>query len=133
MEKFASSCNTQIMKFNSRYWDAGSEAIDEFTVNWQDDNNWICLPVYLIPRVIKHAQLCAYDGSLIVRYWRSGVFWPLLCNASQDQFLSFVKGVVGFEPREDLVVPGLSGGSLPDNTDLLAIRFDFSICANLSS
>ena len=25
------SCNTQMMRFNSRYWDAGSEAIDAFT------------------------------------------------------------------------------------------------------
>ena len=71
---------------------------------------------------MRHAQCCACEGTVIVLYWRSAVFWPLLVD-KHDQYASFV---IQLEPSEFLVVPGLSGGKLPAHTALLAIRFDFS-------
>ena len=74
MDRFANAVNAQLPRFNSRCWVVGTEAVDAFTVNWQGDNNWLCPPVYLIPRVLRHAQKCACVGTLVVPFWKSAVF-----------------------------------------------------------
>ena len=48
VDRFANHYNTQLPRFNSRFWNPGTEAVDAFTSDWQDDNNWLCPPVYLI-------------------------------------------------------------------------------------
>ena len=58
VDRFASFHNKQLERFNSRYWNPGSEAVDAFTVDWSGENNWFCPPVALIPRVLRHAQHC---------------------------------------------------------------------------
>ena len=65
VDRFASYYNTQLPRFNSRFWNPGSEAVDAFTCNWVADNNWLCPPVFLIPRVIQHARNCKAHGTLI--------------------------------------------------------------------
>ena len=49
VDRFADGYNSQIPHFNSRYWCPGSEAIDTFTCNWGNENNWWCPPMFLIP------------------------------------------------------------------------------------
>ena len=44
VDRFTNSYNTQLGRFNSRFWDVGSEAVDAFTVKWYGDNNWVCPP-----------------------------------------------------------------------------------------
>ena len=41
IDRFASSCNTQLFRFNSRFWcaEAEAEAIDSFSQDWSKDNN----------------------------------------------------------------------------------------------
>ena len=56
IDRFASPDNAQTQHFNSRFWSPGSEAIDAFTCSWADKNNWWFPPVYLVPRVLKHAR-----------------------------------------------------------------------------
>ena len=55
---FASETNAQLERFHSRFAEVNSEAVDSFTVNSQGDNNWWCPPLYLVPRVLRHAQVC---------------------------------------------------------------------------
>lgn len=55
IDRFASSYNAQLPRFNSRCWNRRSEAVDAFTVNWADENNWWCPPIALISSVIRHA------------------------------------------------------------------------------
>ena len=76
---FAHIDNTQLPKFYSRFWCPGSTAIDAFTVNWANDVNWWVPPIYLISRVLRHAEICSAMGSLVVPAWRSAPFWPLIC------------------------------------------------------
>ena len=52
VDRFATCDNTQLIRFNSRYWSPGTEAVDTFTVNWSGENNWLCPPIVLLPRVI---------------------------------------------------------------------------------
>ena len=69
VDRFATHYNAQVKRFNSRYACPGSEAVDAFTVNWFGENNWWCPPPALIPRVLKHAECCKAQGTLVVPCW----------------------------------------------------------------
>ena len=76
---FADFHNKQTHRFNSRCWNPDTEAVDAFTVNWHGEMNWWCPPVWLVPRVIGHAQACGAMGTLVVPCWPSA---PLLASHS---------------------------------------------------
>ena len=127
VDRFASSVNAQFIRFNSRFWCAGTETVDTFTVDWGPDNNWWCPPVGLIPRLLQHARACGCSGTLIVPIWRSAPFWLMLCPEG-SHFAEFVQEVVMLPYREDLFLPGMSGALLfkkEINTDVLANRLLF--------
>ena len=66
---------------NSRFWVPRSEALDTFTCDWSMENNWWCPPIYLIPRVVRHAQnthCTKASGTLIIPQWPLAPYWPLL-------------------------------------------------------
>ena len=71
VDRFANSVNNQLVRFNSWYWEPGTEAVDAFTCSWGDENNWLCPPVHLVPRVIRHAQNSSAKGTLIIPQWVS--------------------------------------------------------------
>ena len=105
----------------------GSEAVDAFTVNWSDENNWWCPPIGLVPR---HAQACRAVGSMVVPWWPSAAFWHLLCPSNTGFFAKFVREVRELPQVDSLFLPGLSGavlfnGEVP-NTKVLALCFNFS-------
>ena len=74
VDRFANSVNNQLVRFNSHFWEPGTEAVDAFTCNWVDDNNWLCPPVYLVPRVIRHAENSKAKGTLVIPQWVSSPF-----------------------------------------------------------
>ena len=74
VDRFASHYNTQLPRFNSWFWNPGTEAVNAFMCDWQDDNNWLCPTVYLLTRVIHHANNCSAKGTLVVPEWPSAVF-----------------------------------------------------------
>jgi len=78
IDRFASHFNTQLPRFNLRFWNPWSEVVDGFTCNWNDEKNWWCPLIYSIPRVLRHAQKTHAKGSLIVPQWFSAPFWPIL-------------------------------------------------------
>ena len=47
------------------------------------ENNWWCLPIGLIPRVLRHAQVCRAHGTM--------GFWPLMCPFNTGYFAQFVR------------------------------------------
>ena len=53
VERFATCYNAQVDRFNSRHACPGSEAVDAFTVDWCNENNWWCPPPMLVPRVLN--------------------------------------------------------------------------------
>ena len=128
VDRFASNDNTQIERFNSRCWCPGTEAVDAFTVHWAGENNWLCPPITLVARVIRHAQVCQAEGTLIVPAWPSASFWPLLCPEGQC-FASFVLQALELPSMHQLFVPCRSGavlfgGGIP-NTAVYALRCKF--------
>ena len=130
VDRFASFHNCQVPRFNSRCWNPGSEAVDAFTVDWSGENNWWCPPIGLIPRVIRHAQACRAEGSMVVPLWPSAVFWPLVCPVNTGFFASFIRDVRELPQVDSLFLPGLSGSILfngeSPNTKVLALRCNFS-------
>jgi hypothetical protein len=130
VDRFASCSNAQLPRFNSRCWNPSSEAVDAFTVNWLGETNWLCPPIGLIPRVIRHGQACAAKGTLIVPCWPSAVFWPLICPGGEG-FAPFVRDSQSLPRIDSLFLPSLSGavlfnGEVP-NTEVFALLCDFSI------
>ena len=128
VDRFADSTNTQLQRFNSRYWSPGTEAVDAFTVNWAGENNWLCPPVSLIPRVLRHAQNCNANCTIVMPAWPSAPFWPLLCP-TQSTFAAFVVEICELPMTDDLFLPGCSGavvfgGKVP-NTPVYAVRCEF--------
>ena len=127
VDRFASATNAQLPRFNSRFWVPGSEAIDSFTCCWANDNNWWCPPIYLIPRVIRHAQGNKAKGTLIVPQWPSAPFWPLLFPNGSDP-ANFVVGRIELPDSETLFLPGPLGTNLfkgAPNTPVLALKLEF--------
>ena len=47
INRFAHFHNKQAPRFNSRCWNPGTEAVDAFTVDWHDDNNWYSDATYI--------------------------------------------------------------------------------------
>ena len=110
VDRFASSFNTQLPRFNSRFWNPGTEAIDAFTCNWHRENNWWCPPVYLIPRVLRHAQATKAMGTLLVPKWPSATFWNLLFGRNADSELAVrVKATLVSDKSEVIICAKQSG------------------------
>ena len=127
IDRFASYFNTQLPRFNSRFWNPGVEAVDAFTCDWKDENNWWCPPIYLIPRVLRHAQKTHAKGTFIVLQWFSAPFWPILF-ASDSKVSQSVVATHIIKKEKVVICPGRSGGQLfsgKPNTNLLAVRLSF--------
>ena len=78
VDRFANINNRQMRRFDSRFWNPETEAVDTFTVDWESENNWWCPPIGLIPRLIQHARNTKAEGILIIPCWPSAAFWSLL-------------------------------------------------------
>ena len=91
MDRFANHLNAKLPRFNSRFWNPGSEGIhvDAFVMDWHGENNYACPPIRLIVRVFHHMRTCKASGSLIVPLWHSAPFWPMVCPDGEC-FTSFI-------------------------------------------
>ena len=86
-------------------------------------------PVSLIPRVLVYMRQCGAVGTLILPYWPSASFWPMLCP-SGDGFISEVLDSIDLPTFKDAYIPGKSSKAIFGNVDLtfrmLALRLDFT-------
>ena len=135
IDRFANVFNKKLLRYNSRFWNPGCEAVDAFTQDWEGDNNWLVPPVNLILRVIKHLKECNASGTLIVPFWTSGVFWPVLCPDSVH-FASFVHDVKYIENGNSVIMKGKSKNSLFGNDNahvsILALKMSFEFASTQS-
>ena len=125
---FAHIDNTKLPKFYSRFWCPGSTAIDAFTVNWGHDVNWWVLPINLVGRVLKRAEVCKATGS-IVPAWKSAPFWPLL-YPDGIHLAPFVHHWVYIPFQPSMFVRGKNGNNIGDaftpDTVILCLWLDFT-------
>ena len=64
--------------------------MDAFTVNRYEENNWWCLPVTIVPRVIQHACKIKVEGTLIVPQWPSALFLSINAFPKENTPAKFV-------------------------------------------
>ena len=71
---FSSHFNSQVARFNSKYFSTGCSAVDALAQDWGSHNNWLCPPVYLIIVSVKH--LCCHKGvgTLVIPEWPPAAF-----------------------------------------------------------
>ena len=129
IDRFASHNSFQIARFSSRWWCPGAEVIDAFTVDWGRENNWLVPPVFLIPRVISHMRLGSEQGTLVVPFWQSAHWWPLL-SPGPGIFHPFVVDWREIPLHESTFLPGsaaadLFGRGIP-SCRVFALRILFS-------
>ena len=132
IDRFADVHNKQLERFNSRFWNPGSEAVDAFTCNWVGEVNWLCPPMHLVNRVIQHAKRTNAEGTLIVPCWRSAPFWPVLFPDGVTP-AKFIQNVQELPQREGLFIPQRSGAVLfkgTPNTKVLALYINFAVKEN---
>ncbi|CAB4015005.1 Integrase recombinase xerD-like, partial [Paramuricea clavata] len=90
-----------------------AEAVDCFTQNWSNDTNWLCPPVSLVIPTIRHMCSCKGTGTLIVPYWPSAIFWPMIMPGP-GRYASFIK--------ETLVLPKCPHMCIPGKGQLIAYQ-----------
>ena len=113
IDRFASSYNKHLQRFNSRFWCPDTEAVDCFTQDWSNETNWLCPPVSLIISVIRHMSVCYAKGTLIVPRWPSAIFWPVIMP-EPGKFAPFIK--------ESLVLPKITQMCIPGEGQLIAYQ-----------
>ena len=128
IDRFADAHNRQLERFNSRYWNPWTEAVDAFTCDWSKENNWWCPPLYLIPRLLKHAEATKARGTLVIPQWPSAPFWPMLFPGGLHP-LECVRQMVELPKSQDLFLPGMSGCNIfkgVPKVAVLALRISFA-------
>ena len=129
VDRFENSTNAKLPRFNSRFMDYRSEAIDAFTLDWNGENNYYCPHIHLIPRVVFHAASCRCICTLVAPEWPSAIFWPIICSG-HCIYANFVIDWIYLPSSSDTCVKGKFGASLfKDNiptSNVLALRLDFS-------
>lgn len=128
VDRFACNYNAKLPRFNSRFFQLGCEAVDAFSQDWGYDDNWLCPPICLVVRVLKHMELCKARGTLVLPVWKSSFFWNA-CTLDGVHWSIFVIDWVYLPNFQGLFVQGKARNSLfgsrPLEFDVVALRLDF--------
>lgn len=47
VDRFANNYNCKVQRFNSKFWNVNTAAIDAFSQNWYSDNNWLVRQLHM--------------------------------------------------------------------------------------
>lgn len=126
IDRFATSDNRKLFRYNSKFFDYQCEAVDAFSQNWHDSNNWLVPPISLVSKTVFHLLACGGRGALIVPKWPSASFWPLIFKAGGVK-REFVKDVLEFNSGQNIFTQGKGSvgifGTENFKSKVLAIRF----------
>ena len=130
IDRFACDYNAKLPRFNSIFYQPGTEAVDAFLQDWEFENNWLLPPVSQISRVVDHLRLCNAEGTLVIPMWKSLYFWVLLCNDGRH-WNSFVHDWVVLPKLKQLFVRGKAKNDLFGARELsfavVALRISFKL------
>ena len=128
IDRFSSFRTRQIPRFCIRWLNPCIEYLDAFTASWNNENNWLFPPSYIIPRVLKHLKSSSADATLVAPLWRSAPWWPLLTYDG----VFFRHEVIDYfiiDPQENMFIPAVPGitlfGQDIPNFRLLLLRLCF--------
>ena len=91
--------------------------------------NYLVPPVFTIAKVIKHPEQFWYKGVLVVPYWLSAVFWPLIFEI-KNTYNPIIKDTKVFCSRLKIITQRNNKnffiGSDKFSSRVLALNNDFS-------
>ena len=124
---FASEHNAKLSVFYSRFWNPSSTGMDAFSESWHGKFGLFVPPVSIIYRVIRKLEVDQVQGVLVVPFWKSAVFWPLLCP--NGRFISNIVDMIDLPGERSFYVKCKNGRGIFGNTDLhfrmLALMINF--------
>ena len=101
----ASYKNHRVPRFYSKYFNSGSLCVGSLAFSWVSETCWLVPPVSLVKKVILHVCLCRCRRILVVPYWPSAHYWPLLVER-RGVFKSFVEDCLHIENGKDVFLHG---------------------------
>ena len=124
---FADDSNTKVLRFYSRYHCPKTLGVNAFHYNWSGENVFLVPPIHLIPITIRQIQLCRCNGVLLVPYWPSAIFFPLLYENKSLKL--FFKKVLFFDGTQSCFIPGKRAeelvGSIQNQSEVMALKIVF--------
>ena len=83
VDRFASMCTTQLMRYNSQYLDPCTEAVDALAqVDWREENNYVNPPFRLLNRVLDVVQMQEASATVIAPVWPAQSWFRRLVTMS---------------------------------------------------
>ena len=120
---FSNDYNAKLKRFYSLFNSPGSAGVDAFSFDWHVENCLLVPPVCVVGATLHHLKLCKGRGVLVVPFWPSASFWPLLLN----EFNSFILDHILVKGK-NVLVHGFNTNSLLGSSEflgrILAIRID---------
>ena len=105
IDRFADDTNNKTRRFNSKFCCPDTEGVDAFQYSWANENNFLVPPVYLVSRVLRHLEYFKAKGVLVVPYWTSATFYPLIINRNK-MFQPFIKEALVFDNWTNCIKQG---------------------------
>lgn len=126
VDRFASSENAHLSRFNSKFFTPNSENVDAFSISWKGDNNWLVPPINSVSKTIQHLLSCNAFGTLVVPFWPSSPFWPFLF-VNAHAFHPYVKAHLFFPSSIGIITQGNCKDTILGRTDcaVLVVRIAF--------
>lgn len=127
VDRFSSNYNNKLVRFNSRWWVPGTEAVNAFDQSWLDECNWMVPPPRLASLCLAKLQKEKAPGTLVVPEWKFAPYWVELVD-SKDEFVPYVREI-DILPLRDVVKKGRGNNgvfgkdSIPFRLIALKIRF----------
>ena len=91
LDCFANFYNKKISRFYSLYNSMGCEGVDAFSYDWKNECCLLVPPVSIVSQTLRHLHLCQSSGVLVVPFWPSASFWPLLMKEFSPYILDTLR------------------------------------------
>jgi len=82
-DRFASQENARCSFFNSII-PSPLSCGNGMTASWEGHRNWVCPPLGLVPRVVEKLTLEGAEAVVIVPYWPSAPWFPMLLDLADS-------------------------------------------------
>ena len=70
IDRFGSILTHQLPRYNSLFWDPGTEGVDAlYQTNWESEVNFVNPPFRLLPKVVDIIQNTQCEATVIAPYW----------------------------------------------------------------
>lgn len=85
---FANFYNHKLPKFFSRFWNPATASVDFFFQPLRGENCLVVPPVGIVARVLHCMKSQDAPGTLVVPFWPSAHYWPLIKHKYDDYVIA---------------------------------------------